>query len=183
MWFSHWSLIEISIHWTTSHQAAHCLCPSVCLKECDNHRPERLCRETGCNFCIICPLFVCRESRQHWELLQSTLYGGSWVHQAMLYLFQKMWRCWEFFQHHAGKPSLWLQFLLRFEAEVPSIQMQTDEISYDVVPLVSYPPAREKCAGPSCNNAYKYRDSKTRLPLCSLQCYKAVQIHSTILFT
>lgn len=39
----------------------------------------------------------------------------------------------------------------------------------------SYPPARERCAGPSCNNAYRYRDSKTLLPLCSLQCYRAVQ--------
>lgn len=38
----------------------------------------------------------------------------------------------------------------------------------------SYPPPREKCAGPSCTNAYKYRDSKSKLPLCSLQCYKAV---------
>ncbi|KAK7337531.1 hypothetical protein VNO77_18111 [Canavalia gladiata] len=40
---------------------------------------------------------------------------------------------------------------------------------------VSYPPPREKCAGPSCTNPYKYRDSKLKLPLCSLQCYKAVQ--------
>lgn len=39
----------------------------------------------------------------------------------------------------------------------------------------SYPPPREKCAGPSCSNPYKYRDSKSKLPLCSLQCYKAVQ--------
>lgn len=39
----------------------------------------------------------------------------------------------------------------------------------------SYPPPREKCAGPSCTNEYKYRDSKSKLPLCSLQCYKAVQ--------
>lgn len=39
----------------------------------------------------------------------------------------------------------------------------------------SYPPPREKCAGPSCTNAYKYRDSKLNLPLCSLQCYKAVK--------
>ncbi|XP_031266494.1 uncharacterized protein LOC116124871 [Pistacia vera] len=39
----------------------------------------------------------------------------------------------------------------------------------------SYPPPREKCAGPSCPNPYKYRDSKTKLPLCSLQCYKALQ--------
>ncbi|CAI9105467.1 OLC1v1004395C1 [Oldenlandia corymbosa var. corymbosa] len=38
----------------------------------------------------------------------------------------------------------------------------------------SYPPPREKCAGPSCDNPYKYRDSKTKLPLCSLQCYKAI---------
>ncbi|CAK8544412.1 unnamed protein product [Lathyrus sativus] len=40
---------------------------------------------------------------------------------------------------------------------------------------ISYPPPREKCAGPSCTNPYIYRDSKTKLPLCSLQCYKAVQ--------
>ncbi|XP_062202520.1 uncharacterized protein LOC133904895 [Phragmites australis] len=39
---------------------------------------------------------------------------------------------------------------------------------------VSYPPPREKCAGPSCTNAYRYRDSKLNLPLCSLKCYKAV---------
>ncbi|XP_039135589.1 uncharacterized protein LOC120273019 isoform X2 [Dioscorea cayenensis subsp. rotundata] len=39
----------------------------------------------------------------------------------------------------------------------------------------SYPLPREKCAGPSCTNAYKYRDSKTNLPLCSLRCYRAVQ--------
>lgn len=39
----------------------------------------------------------------------------------------------------------------------------------------SYPPPREKCAGPSCPNPYKYRDSKTKLPLCSLECYRAVQ--------
>ncbi|KAK9282391.1 hypothetical protein L1049_005308 [Liquidambar formosana] len=39
----------------------------------------------------------------------------------------------------------------------------------------SYPPPRETCAGPSCTNPYKYRDSKSKLPLCSLQCYKAIQ--------
>lgn len=39
----------------------------------------------------------------------------------------------------------------------------------------SYPPPREKCAGPSCTNDYKYRHSKLNLPLCSLKCYKAVQ--------
>ncbi|KAL7237676.1 hypothetical protein ACSBR2_003892 [Camellia fascicularis] len=38
----------------------------------------------------------------------------------------------------------------------------------------SYPPPRERCAGPSCTNPYKYRDSKSKLPLCSLQCYKAI---------
>ncbi|XP_010259288.1 PREDICTED: uncharacterized protein LOC104598774 [Nelumbo nucifera] len=38
----------------------------------------------------------------------------------------------------------------------------------------SYPPPREQCAGPSCTNAYKYRDSKLKLPLCSLRCYKAI---------
>ncbi|KAK9933952.1 hypothetical protein M0R45_021121 [Rubus argutus] len=44
-------------------------------------------------------------------------------------------------------------------------------------PLVSqffYPPPREKCAGPNCTNAYKYRDSKSKLPLCSLHCYRAL---------
>ncbi|GAA0165351.1 hypothetical protein LIER_20781 [Lithospermum erythrorhizon] len=39
----------------------------------------------------------------------------------------------------------------------------------------NYPPPREKCAGPSCSNPYKYRDSKSQLPLCSLQCYKAIR--------
>ncbi|GMJ12275.1 hypothetical protein like AT3G06660 [Hibiscus trionum] len=39
----------------------------------------------------------------------------------------------------------------------------------------SYPPPREKCAGPNCTNTYKYRDSKSKLPLCSLGCYKAIQ--------
>ncbi|KAJ4886063.1 PAPA-1-like family protein / zinc finger (HIT type) family protein [Raphanus sativus] len=39
----------------------------------------------------------------------------------------------------------------------------------------SYPPPREKCVGPNCEEAYKYRDSKTNLPLCSLTCYKAIQ--------
>ncbi|KAJ4833822.1 hypothetical protein Tsubulata_022424, partial [Turnera subulata] len=46
----------------------------------------------------------------------------------------------------------------------------------------SYPPPREKCAGPDCTNAYKYRDSKLRLPLCSLNCYKAIhgKVHPAI---
>lgn len=38
-----------------------------------------------------------------------------------------------------------------------------------------YPPPREKCVGPNCTNDYKYRDSKSKLPLCSLHCYKAVR--------
>ncbi|PWA84106.1 HIT zinc finger, PAPA-1-like conserved region [Artemisia annua] len=38
-----------------------------------------------------------------------------------------------------------------------------------------YPPPREKCAGPSCTNSYRYRDSKSNVPLCSLQCYKAIR--------
>nr|XP_023894082.1 uncharacterized protein LOC112006004 [Quercus suber] len=38
----------------------------------------------------------------------------------------------------------------------------------------SYPPTREKCSRPSCMNPYKYRDSKSKLPLCSLECYKAI---------
>ncbi|CAH8330440.1 unnamed protein product [Eruca vesicaria subsp. sativa] len=45
---------------------------------------------------------------------------------------------------------------------------------FDPVPS-GYPPPRENCAGPSCTNPYKYRDSKTKVPLCSLKCYKAVQ--------
>ncbi|CAD5315731.1 unnamed protein product [Arabidopsis thaliana] len=36
----------------------------------------------------------------------------------------------------------------------------------------SYPPPRERCAGPECTNPYKYRDSESNLPLCSLRCYK-----------
>ncbi|ONK60537.1 uncharacterized protein A4U43_C08F19640 [Asparagus officinalis] len=47
----------------------------------------------------------------------------------------------------------------------------------------SYPPAREKCAAPSCQNTYKYRDSKSNLPLCSLQCYKTVQGSSQTIST
>ncbi|CAH8304456.1 unnamed protein product [Eruca vesicaria subsp. sativa] len=39
----------------------------------------------------------------------------------------------------------------------------------------SYPPPRERCAGPECTNPYKYRDSLSNLPLCSLQCYKAMK--------
>ncbi|GLT66256.1 hypothetical protein SLA2020_386300 [Shorea laevis] len=44
---------------------------------------------------------------------------------------------------------------------------------FDAKPC-SYPPPREKCAVPSCTNPYKYRDSKSKLPLCSLQCYKTI---------
>ncbi|ESQ49369.1 hypothetical protein EUTSA_v10020778mg [Eutrema salsugineum] len=39
----------------------------------------------------------------------------------------------------------------------------------------SYPPPREKCVGPNCEKTFKYRDSKSKLPLCSLNCYKAIQ--------
>ncbi|KAG6700008.1 hypothetical protein I3842_08G089500 [Carya illinoinensis] len=39
----------------------------------------------------------------------------------------------------------------------------------------SYPPPRENCVGPSCNNPFRYRDSRSKLPLCSLQCYKAIR--------
>ncbi|MFS7967703.1 putative INO80 complex subunit B-like region, Zinc finger, HIT-type, INO80 complex, subunit Ies2 [Helianthus anomalus] len=42
----------------------------------------------------------------------------------------------------------------------------------------SYPPPRAKCVGPSCSKPFKYRDSRSKLPLCSLQCYKAVQERS-----
>ncbi|CAA6664285.1 unnamed protein product [Spirodela intermedia] len=38
-----------------------------------------------------------------------------------------------------------------------------------------YPPPREKCAGPTCTRPYRYRHSKLNLPLCSLQCYRAVE--------
>ncbi|KAJ7557161.1 hypothetical protein O6H91_05G114100 [Diphasiastrum complanatum] len=44
----------------------------------------------------------------------------------------------------------------------------------------SYPPPREKCAVPTCNNAYKYRHSKLKLPLCSLECYRIVEAPSKI---
>lgn len=46
----------------------------------------------------------------------------------------------------------------------------------------SYPAPREKCAGPSCSKPFKYRDSRSKLPLCSLQCYKAVQERTQPLF-
>ncbi|GAQ82998.1 PAPA-1-like family protein [Klebsormidium nitens] len=39
------------------------------------------------------------------------------------------------------------------------------------------PPPLSKCSAPACGNAYKYRDSQTLLPLCSLQCYRAVRAH------
>jgi len=35
-------------------------------------------------------------------------------------------------------------------------------------------PPREKCAGPNCTNEYKYRDSRSKPPLCSLGCYRAL---------
>ncbi|KAF7837723.1 putative INO80 complex subunit B-like region, Zinc finger, HIT-type, INO80 complex, subunit Ies2 [Senna tora] len=44
---------------------------------------------------------------------------------------------------------------------------------FQMVPK-SYPPPRERCAGPNCTNEYKYRDSKSKLPLCSLNCYRAI---------
>lgn len=44
-----------------------------------------------------------------------------------------------------------------------------------------YPPPREKCVGPNCTNEYKYRDSKSKLPLCSLNCYTAVQGKTVLL--
>ncbi|KAL6990066.1 hypothetical protein U1Q18_015815 [Sarracenia purpurea var. burkii] len=40
----------------------------------------------------------------------------------------------------------------------------------------SYPRPREKCAGPNCKNSYKYRDSQSNLPLCSLLCYRAMRL-------
>ncbi|GFP80353.1 hypothetical protein PHJA_000178700 [Phtheirospermum japonicum] len=45
----------------------------------------------------------------------------------------------------------------------------------------SYPPPREKCVGPSCTNVYKYRDSKSKLPLCSLRCYKAIHDNAQLM--
>ncbi|KAL5700872.1 hypothetical protein ACHQM5_026274 [Ranunculus cassubicifolius] len=42
----------------------------------------------------------------------------------------------------------------------------------------SYPAPREKCAGPLCTNTYIYRDSKSKVPLCSLKCYKAIHEQS-----
>ncbi|VVA96735.1 unnamed protein product [Arabis nemorensis] len=34
----------------------------------------------------------------------------------------------------------------------------------------SYPPPREKCVGPNCEKTYKYRDAKSKLPLCNWIC-------------
>ncbi|KAJ7557157.1 hypothetical protein O6H91_05G114000 [Diphasiastrum complanatum] len=46
---------------------------------------------------------------------------------------------------------------------------------------LSYPPPREKCAIPTCNNTYKYRHSKLKLPLCSLQCYQMVETQKDVI--
>ncbi|KAE8712356.1 PAPA-1-like family protein / zinc finger family protein, putative isoform 2 [Hibiscus syriacus] len=35
-------------------------------------------------------------------------------------------------------------------------------------------PCRQVIPDPNCTNTYKYRDSKSKLPLCSLGCYKAI---------
>lgn len=42
----------------------------------------------------------------------------------------------------------------------------------------SYPAVRGKCAAPNCTNPYKYRDSKSKLPLCSLICYREIHKES-----
>jgi len=39
-------------------------------------------------------------------------------------------------------------------------------------------PTATKCAAPKCTNAKRYNDSRTQLPLCSLECYKIV--HSSV---
>lgn len=58
------------------------------------------------------------------------------------------------------------------------LTLQVQSIWLDILPLTAsvdrYPPAREKCAAPACSNSYKYRDSKSNVPLCSLQCYRVV---------
>ena len=46
--------------------------------------------------------------------------------------------------------------------------------------ISSYPPPREKCAGPSFSNPCRYMDSKTKVPLCSLQSYKAIHKKSRL---
>ncbi|XP_062509715.1 INO80 complex subunit B-like isoform X2 [Corticium candelabrum] len=41
------------------------------------------------------------------------------------------------------------------------------------------PPDKRVCAVEGCSNARRYTCSKTHLPLCSLECYKKVQLNST----
>lgn len=59
-----------------------------------------------------------------------------------------------------------------------AVDLASSKYWLDILPLTAsvdrYPPAREKCAAPACSNSYKYRDSKSNVPLCSLQCYRVV---------
>ncbi|KAF3560406.1 hypothetical protein F2Q69_00010272 [Brassica cretica] len=64
---------------------------------------------------------------------------------------------------------------LKVQAKIRAERSAKTKSKNDLMNWHSYPPPRENCAGPSCTNPYKYRDSKTKLPLCSLRCYKAVQ--------
>jgi hypothetical protein len=51
------------------------------------------------------------------------------------------------------------------EQPIPSILIQTTQ---------SYPPPPMQCAAPNCTNPKKYNCSRTNLPLCSLQCWRAI---------
>ncbi|CAM6129687.1 unnamed protein product [Calypogeia fissa] len=44
-------------------------------------------------------------------------------------------------------------------------------------------PPLQQCAAPSCTNPRKYRDSKSSLPLCSLQCYRVINLTAGLVST
>jgi hypothetical protein len=99
---------------------------------------------------------------------------GSWVLQGLLWHFPRIWVSLVF---STLNPTGFIFFCkFKIHAKTPNYQVKlVSTIVYWWFSLCSYPPPREKCAGPSCTNPYKYRDSKSKLPLCSLQCYKAME--------
>jgi hypothetical protein len=107
---------------------------------------------------------------------------GSWVLQGLWWHFPKKWVS---LVYSTLNPAGFVFFCkLKIHAKSPNLLGQTDINCWLLIDdmnslrMCSYPPPREKCAGPSCTNPYKYRDSKSKLPLCSLQCYKAIQQQS-----
>ena len=49
--------------------------------------------------------------------------------------------------------------------------------------LTTPPPAPALCAVEGCRNPKKYSDSATKLPLCSLQCYRTLRRSNEALST